>query len=146
MRHSLAGIVDDYKHRSGLSDAAIATKIGMSRMNLNLWRKEIRGLPTHNNLVSVAQVTGTSYRVVLDAALTDCGYLATPPSVDEVSLDGIVAVSRILSGLLGRGLTPSEAARLKTAWQIGSPRTLHSIADALDPQEGIGILSCDDRP
>ncbi|MCX2966209.1 hypothetical protein [Gordonia aquimaris] len=136
MGHSLAGIVDDYKRRSGLSDAAIATKIGMSRMNLNLWRRQIRALPTHDNLVAVAQVTGTSYRVVLDAALADCGYLATPPSGDEVSLDGIVAVSRILSGLLGRALTPSEASQLKTAWRAGSPRTLDSIAEALDPQEG----------
>ncbi|MYR08951.1 hypothetical protein GTV32_23025 [Gordonia sp. SID5947] len=136
MGHSLAGIVDDYKRRSGLSDGAIATKIGMSRMNLNLWRKEIRALPTHDNLVAVAQVTATSYRVVLDAALADCGYLATPPTGDEVSLDGIVAVSLIFGGLLGRALTPSEASRLKSAWQASSPRTLDSIAEALDPQEG----------
>mgnify|MGYP002759339603 CR=1 FL=1 len=135
MGRSLAGIVDAYKQRSGLSDAAIAAKIGMSRMNLNLWRKEIRALPTHDNLVSVAQVTGTSYRVVLDAALADCGYLTTPPSGDEVSLNGIVAVSRILSALVGRGLTPSEASRLKTAWRASSPSTLTSIADVLDEPE-----------
>ncbi|MFW0797642.1 hypothetical protein AAFP30_27820 [Gordonia sp. CPCC 205515] len=135
MGHSLAGIVDGYKQRSGLSDAAIATKIGMSRMNLNLWRKEIRALPTHDNLVAVGRVTDTPYRVVLDAALTDCGYLASPPSGDTVSLDGIVAVSRILGGLLGRALTPSEASRLKTAWTSGSPRTLDSIAEALDSEQ-----------
>lgn len=37
MGASLAGIVDAYKQRSGLTDTVILARIGMSRMNLNLW-------------------------------------------------------------------------------------------------------------
>lgn len=133
MGGSLASIVDAYKQRSGLPDTTILARIGMSRMNLNLWRREgLRALPVRERLEAVARATDTPYRVVLDAALAECGYLDTPPPGDTVSLDGVVEVARILAGVLGRPLSPSETSQLKSAWQSTSPRTLASIANALD--------------
>jgi transcriptional regulator with XRE-family HTH domain len=132
---SLAGIVDEFKHRRGLSDTALAGQLGMSRMNLNLWRREgLRALPVRGRLETVARVTGTPYRVVLDTALAECGYLDDPPPGDTVSLDGVVAVSQIIAGVLGRGLSPSESSRLRTAWTSASPRTLDSVAASLDAE------------
>lgn len=138
MGPSLAGIVDDYKQRRSLSDTVLAKRLGMSRMNLNLWRREgLRALPARERLETVAQVTDTPYRMVLDTALAECGYLADPPPGDTVSLDGVVAVSRIVAGVVGRGLSPSESSRLRAAWASAAPRTLDSVAAAaLDPEEG----------
>ena len=131
---SLASLVDEYKQRRGLTDAANAERLGMSRMNLNLWRREgLRALPTRERLESVAAAIDVPYTLVLETVLTECGYLDDPPPGDTVSLDGIVAVSRIVGGVLGRPLDPSESSRLKTAWQTTRPRTLASIADHLDP-------------
>lgn len=45
-------------------------------------------------LETVAKVTNSAYRVVLDTAFAKC-YLDTLPSGGTVSLDGVVAVSRI---------------------------------------------------
>jgi transcriptional regulator with XRE-family HTH domain len=135
MGASLAGIVDEFKHRRGLSETAVAGRLGMSRMNLNLWRREgLRALPTRDQLETVAEVTDTPYRVVLETALAECGYLDTPPPGDTVSLDGVVAVSRILAGVVGRGLSPSESSRLRAAWVSASPRTLVSVATLLQEQ------------
>ena len=138
---SLAALVDEYKQRRGLSDVAVADRLGMSRMNLNLWREGLRALPTRERLESVAAVIDVPYTLVLETALTECGYLDDPPSGDTVSLDGIVSVSRILGGLLGRPLDPSESSRLKAAWQTTGPRTLTSIADQLDPPTATESLS-----
>lgn len=130
---SLAQLVDAYKHRRGLSEGAAAERLGVSRMTLNVWRREgLRALPTRERLEVVANVTDTPYALVLETALAECGYLNAPPPGDTVSLDGVVAVSRIVSGVLGRGLSPTESSRLRTAWLSASPRTLESVADALD--------------
>lgn len=139
---SLAALVDEFKRRRGLSDVAAAERLGMSRMNLNLWRREgLRALPTRERLESVAAVIDVPYTLVLETALSECGYLDDPPPGDTVSLDGIVAVSRILGGLLGRPLDPSESSRLKAAWHTTGPRTLASIADQLDPPTATESLS-----
>ena len=132
---SLASLVDEYKQRRGLTDAATAERLGMSRMNLNLWRREgLRALPTRERLESVAAAIDVPYTLVLETVLTECGYLDDPPPGDTISLDGIVAVSRIVSALLDRPLSPSESSRLKAAWQTPRPRTLDSIANYLASQ------------
>ena len=130
---SLADLIDDYKQRRGLTETATAQRLGMSRMNLNLWRREgLRALPIRERLETVAQVTDTPYRVVLETALAECGYLDSPPPGDTVSLDGVVAVSRIVAGVVGRGLSPGESSRLRTAWRATTPRTLEAVADRLE--------------
>lgn len=109
----------------------------MSRMNLNLWRREgLRALPGRDRLEMVAKVTDTPYRVVLETVLAECGYLDTPPPGGTVSLDGVVAVSRIVAGVVGRGLSPSESSRLRSAWMSASPRTLEAVAGGLDLEDG----------
>lgn len=137
MGASLAGIVDEFKQRRGLSETAVAERLGMSRMNLNLWRREgLRALPARDRLEAVAEVTDTPYQVVLETALAECGYLDSPPPGDTVSLDGVVAVSRIVAGVVGRGLSPDESSRLRAAWTATSLRTLNSVASQLDPDGG----------
>ena len=117
-----------------VTDPATAERLDMSPMNLNLWRREgLRALPTRERLESVVAVIDVPYALVLETALAECGYLDDPPP-GKLSLDGIVAVSRTLGGLLGRSLDPSESSRLKAAWHTTTGlRTLTSIADQLDP-------------
>lgn len=51
----------------------------------------------------------------------------------ELDLNDIVTLARIAAGIIGHPLSPDQSSRLKTAWTSSNPRTLHSIAQHLDP-------------
>jgi transcriptional regulator with XRE-family HTH domain len=52
----------------------IARKIGVSPTTVSDWRR-LRALPSKENLRALAELTGTPYEQILDAALRDTGYL-----------------------------------------------------------------------
>lgn len=52
-----------------------------------------------------------------------------------VEADDVMVVSRIVAGVVGRGLSPSESSRLRMAWRSASPATLIEIADQLDSED-----------
>lgn len=58
----------------GASHRSVAAKLGVSPTALGNWRT-LRKLPTAGNLHALANLTGTPYLRVLDAALEDAGYL-----------------------------------------------------------------------
>ncbi len=64
----------------GVSQRQLAGKLGMSPTALGNWR-ELKALPTPANLHALANLTGTPYLRVLDAALEDAGYI--PKAGDE---------------------------------------------------------------
>lgn len=91
MTGALAGLIDQYKAGCGVSDAELARRIGISRQNLYLWRgSNLRQLPDKANLRAVAAVTGLPYDTVLDAALTDCGYVQRTESTAETTSPALV--------------------------------------------------------
>jgi len=58
----------------GVSQRQLASKLGMSPTALGNWR-ELKALPAPTNLHALANLTGTPYLRVLDAALEDAGYI-----------------------------------------------------------------------
>ena len=56
------------------SERQVASKLGIAPNALSNW-KNLRRLPTPENLHNLAALIGVPYRVVLSAALTDTGYL-----------------------------------------------------------------------
>ena len=95
----LVSLIDQYKGAHGVSDAALARRIGISRENLRLWRTNgLRALPDRDNLRAVARAIGQPYRQVLSAALLDAGYLtdtdaAQPRPYIEILYDVIDALT-----------------------------------------------------
>lgn len=55
------------------SERTIARKLAVSPTTLANWRGP-KKLPSRTNLEAIAELTGVSYSVVLDAALYDTGY------------------------------------------------------------------------
>lgn len=55
------------------SERAVATKLGVSPTTLGNWR-DLKRLPSRENLQAIADLVGVRYSVVLDAALRDTGY------------------------------------------------------------------------
>ena len=79
---ALLSIVDRFRERSQMSDAALAARIGITRQALHLWRQQgLRALPAQDTLDRLATVTNTPYRKVLGAALIDTGYLSAGQTV-----------------------------------------------------------------
>src|SRR4051794_25025153 len=60
----------------------VAAKLGMSPTALGNWRR-LRSLPDADHLHAVANLTGTPYLRVLDAALEDAGYIPKAGGRDE---------------------------------------------------------------
>jgi transcriptional regulator with XRE-family HTH domain len=91
----LVELIDRYRNAHGVSEAAVARRIGITRENLRKWRTNgVRRLPERENLVAVSRVIGRAYRDVLSAALFDTGYLtvehpAQPRPYTEVLQDAI---------------------------------------------------------
>jgi len=73
----LYGIIQKHLDRYGVREAALARLMGTSSQTINSWKtRGVRQLPTRTLLEAVARETGTSYDVVLHAALVDAGYAA----------------------------------------------------------------------
>lgn len=71
------------------SERALASRIGIAQSGLAKWRKgPLSRVPDVDNLRSAARVLGVPYRVVLNAALHDAGYL------EEVGDDARSAANR----------------------------------------------------
>lgn len=64
---------DEQEYRPSV--AQVADKAGMNRSTLNRWQQLGDRLPEQRHLRAIASVIGQPYRVVLDAALVDAGYL-----------------------------------------------------------------------
>lgn len=72
----LISIIDAHMDKYGVREAAFARTVNASPQTINAWRhRGIRALPSPALLRSVADITGRPYREILDAALTDAGYL-----------------------------------------------------------------------
>lgn len=55
------------------SERAVARRLGVAPNTLAHWR-DLKRLPTRENLEAIAALAGVRYSVVLDAALRDTGY------------------------------------------------------------------------
>ena len=76
MSGELYGIVQAHADRWGVRAASIARQIGAKPQTISSWKhRGVRQLPDPVTLSALAQVTGRPYREVIDAALTDAGYL-----------------------------------------------------------------------
>lgn len=71
-------LVDAYRDEQDYrpSVAQVADRAGMNRSTLNRWKRIGERLPEARHLRAIASVIGQPYRVVLDAALVDAGYLS----------------------------------------------------------------------
>jgi hypothetical protein len=80
-------LVQAHIDRHGVSERALARKLGYSSSGVfSNWR-EPRQLPSEQALARFAGLSGTPYQRVLDAALTDTGYLPEPAiTEDEIQL------------------------------------------------------------
>lgn len=87
--NALLAIIDAYKDTHGQpSDASIARAVEVAPQTISSWRKRgIRDLPDRATLIRLANFVGAPYRDVLDAVLTDIGYLEDPPSPDSATVE-----------------------------------------------------------
>lgn len=67
------------------SERQIARKLGVSPTTLGNWR-DLKRLPSRENLEAIAALAGVRYSVVLEAALHDTGYHEASglPAVEQV--------------------------------------------------------------
>lgn len=72
------------------SERQIARKLGVSPTTLGNWR-DLKRLPSRENLEAIAALAGVRYSVVLEAALHDTGYheesVGVSPAVDLEELE-----------------------------------------------------------
>ena len=74
------GIIQAHLDRYGVREAAFARKIGTVSQTTSNWKhRGLAQLPKRELLEAVARETSTPYEVVLDAVLTDIGYLKPEP-------------------------------------------------------------------
>jgi transcriptional regulator with XRE-family HTH domain len=68
-------LIEDYRDRIGytISDSQIAEKLGVTRQTVGNWTKGHTPKPA--NLSDLARLLDVSYTRLLDAMLTDAGYL-----------------------------------------------------------------------
>lgn len=92
-------LVQAYRDRQKypVADARIAAAIGVSRTSVGNWIKGT-AMPSPENLRALAAEIETPYPEVLEAAMTDAGYLPEP----------IGAVTRRDVALAARGGTPAH--------------------------------------
>jgi transcriptional regulator with XRE-family HTH domain len=91
-------LVQAYTDRHGTSERQLAKRLGYSSSGVfNNWR-EPRQLPSAQALARFANLSGTPYQRVLDAVLTDAGYLPEPPLTSEA-----IQLRRTPSGRHTRG-------------------------------------------
>lgn len=88
----LGQLIDDYKRAHSASDTGLADRIGVTRQTLVQWRTgELRTLPTQANLRSAAAELGRPYRMVLEAALQDTGYLTPAVGLEPRAYADVLA-------------------------------------------------------
>jgi transcriptional regulator with XRE-family HTH domain len=91
-------LVQAYIDRHGTSERQLAKRLGYSSSGVfSNWR-EPRQLPSAQALARFAGLSGTPYQRVLDAALTDAGYLPEPLITDDA-----IQLRRTPSGRRTRG-------------------------------------------
>jgi hypothetical protein len=94
----LWGLVQAYIDRHGTSERQLAKRLGYSSSGVfSNWR-DPRQLPSSQALARFSGLSGTPYQRVLDAALTDAGYLPEPAVTDEA-----IQLRRTPSGARTRG-------------------------------------------
>lgn len=97
-------LVQAYLDRHGTSERQLARRLGYSSSGVfNNWR-EPKQLPSAQALARFAGLSGTPYQRVLDAVLTDAGYLPEPPISDEA-----IQLRRTPSGDRTRGQQRDES-------------------------------------
>jgi hypothetical protein len=76
-------LVQAYTDRHGTSERQLAKRLGYSSSGVfSNWR-EPKQLPSAQALARFANLSGTPYQRVLDAVLTDAGYLPEPRITDD---------------------------------------------------------------
>jgi hypothetical protein len=91
-------VVQAYLDRHGTSERQLAKRLGYASSGVfSNWR-EPRQLPSAQALARFAALSGTPYQRVLDAVLTDAGYLPEPHITDEA-----IQLRRTPSGERTRG-------------------------------------------
>jgi hypothetical protein len=94
----LWALVQAYIDRHGTSERQLAKRLGYSSSGVfSNWRQP-RQLPSAQALARFASLSGTPYQRVLDAALTDAGYLPEPMITDDA-----IQLRRTPSGQATRG-------------------------------------------
>lgn len=89
----------------GVSERAVASKIGVTQTTLANWREPKR-LIAKEHLVSISRVTGVPYLRVLDALLDDIGYLTeeSDGDGDAAPTSNVTDLSEPLSRVAGEEL------------------------------------------
>ena len=91
-------LVQAYIDRHGTSERQLARRLGYSSSGVfNNWR-DPRQLPSAQALARFASLSGTPYQRVLDAVLTDAGYLPEPAITGDA-----IQLRRTPSGARTRG-------------------------------------------
>jgi len=97
-------LVQAYIDRHGTSERQLAKRLGYSSSGVfSNWR-DPRQLPSAQALARFAGLSGTPYQRVLDAVLSDAGYLPEPVVSDE-----LIQHRRTASGARTRGQRRGEA-------------------------------------
>lgn len=76
-------LVQAYLDRHGTSERKLASRLGYASSGVFTNWRDPRKLPSAQALARFANLSGTPYQRVLDAALTDAGYLPEPPLTEE---------------------------------------------------------------
>ena len=72
---ALMALIQEHLDRHGVTRSEFARRAGTHPQTVQNWKDKPGTLPRPQHLRSVAKVIGKPYRVVLDAALLDSGYL-----------------------------------------------------------------------
>jgi hypothetical protein len=76
-------LVQAYIDRHGTSERQLAKRLGYSSSGVFTNWREPRQLPSAQALARFSGLSGTPYQRVLDAVLTDAGYLPEPPITEQ---------------------------------------------------------------
>lgn len=116
-----------------VSERTIAAKVGVTPTTLKHWR-DLKRLPSRDNLEAIATLVGVRYSVVLDAALRDTGYhessrpvshLHPPRPVSQVEAELQVALT---------DLEEWDALKVTGKAAQSKGRELRSRVDALEAE------------
>jgi len=99
-------LVQAYVDRHGTSERQLAKRLGYSSSGVFANWREPRQLPSAQALARFAGLSGTPYQRVLDAVLTDAGYLPEPLVTEET-----IQLRRTPSGGRTRGQQHAQQSR-----------------------------------